>query len=184
MISDDPISTQLSSDPSSGQAQISYDPTSTQLRSQLRFNCPAPSPPSPPPRIREVLSSGPTRGLRSFRSCPSPEPPGHVEHVQMSLPEPPGHGKHIQMSRSAALDGTCLHLPQPAQISRPPRDLLWLAQTNSDHLSLAQILSDSSAASRKHLNSYHFCYYHNYHYFFAACAIMIRPRGTRTCTGR
>ena len=56
------------------------------------------------------------------------------------------------MSRSAAPDGTCLHLLNPAQISSPPRNLLPRAQTSSDHLSLAQMLSDSSAASRKHVN--------------------------------
>ena len=33
--------------------------------------------------------------------CPSPEPPRHVKHVQMSFPKPPGHVKHVQMSRSA-----------------------------------------------------------------------------------
>ena len=85
-----------------------------------------------------------------------PEPPGHVKHVQMSLPEPPGHVKHVQMSRSAPPDGTCLHLLKPAQISRSPRDLLPLAQTSSDQLSLAQMLSDSSAASRKHVNYYYY----------------------------
>ena len=57
------------------------------------------------------------------------------------------------MSRSAAPDGTCLHLLKPAQISRSPRDVLPLALTNSDQLSLAQIHSDSSAASRKHVNN-------------------------------
>ena len=71
----------------------------------------------------------------------------------MSLPEPPGHVKHVQMSRSAPPDGTCLHLLKPAGISRPPRDVPLLAQTSSDHLSLAQMLSDSSAASRKHVNN-------------------------------
>ena len=67
------------------------------------------------------------------------------------------------MSRSAAPDGTCLHLLNPAQIIRPPRDLLPLAQTSSDQLSLAQMLSDSSAASRKHVNYHH---YYNYYYFY------------------
>ena len=80
------------------------------------------------------------------------EPPGHVKHVQMSFPKPPGHVKHIQMSRSALPDGTCLHLLKPAEISRPPRDVPPLAQTSSDHLSLARIHSDGSAASRKHVN--------------------------------
>ena len=70
----------------------------------------------------------------------------------MSVPEPPGHVKHVQMSRSAPPDGTCLHLLKPAQISRSPRDVLPLAQTSSDQLSLAQIHSDGSAASRKHVN--------------------------------
>ena len=59
------------------------------------------------------------------------------------------------MSRSAPPDGTSLHLLKPAQISRSPRDLLPLAQTSSDQLSLAQIHSDSSAASRKHVNYYY-----------------------------
>ena len=56
----------------------------------------------------------------------------------MNLPDP-GHVKLMQMKSFAAPNGTCLHL-------------LELAQTNSDHLSLARILSDSSAASRKHVN--------------------------------
>ena len=112
-----------------------------------------PLPPSPPhTRVRSFFS-GPTRALRAVRSRTPREPPGHVKHVQMSLPEPPGHVKHVQMSRSAAPDGTCLHLLNPAQISSPPRDLLPLAQTSSDQLSLAQMLSDSSAASRKHVNN-------------------------------
>ena len=156
MISDDPTSTQLSSDPSSDQAQISYDPTSTQLRSQLRSNCSAPSPPSPPslpsPRTREGFFSGPTRGLSLVRGGTPREHPGHVKHIQMSLAEPPGHVKHVQMSRSAPPDGTCLHLLKPAEISRPPRDVPPLAQTSSDHLSLARIHADGSAASRKHVN--------------------------------
>ena len=76
--------------------------------------------------------------------------------------------KHVQMSRSAAPDGTCLHLLNPNQISSPPRDLLPLAQTSSDHLSLAQIFSDSSAASRKHVNYYyHNCHYYYYCYYYS-----------------
>ena len=62
------------------------------------------------------------------------------------------------MSRSAPPDGTCLHLLKPAEISRPPRDVPLLAQTSSDHLSLAQMLSDSSAASRKHENNIKYFY--------------------------
>ena len=104
-ISNDPTSTQLSSDPSSDQAQISYNPTSTQFRSQLRSNCSASSPPSPSPlpspRTREVLSSGPTRALRMVGIWTLQEPPAHVKYVQMKLREPPGHVKQVQMSRSA-----------------------------------------------------------------------------------
>ena len=57
----------------------------------------------------------------------------------MNLPDP-AHVKLMQMKSSAAPNGTCLHL-------------LELAQTTSGHLSLTRILSDSSAASRKHVNN-------------------------------
>ena len=105
------------------------------------------------------------------------DPPGFIGRRHLSLPatsrtrtmrthEPP---RASTTSKTRTDEPLCcrgqdlLALAQASSDQPPITWLLPLAQTSFDHISLVQILYDSSAASHKHINYY---YYYRYHYIY------------------